>query len=58
MLNIAKIHTSVMLFFIIICYKISNVIDTIIQYDVISCLICISTKVEYLNNNNNNNNNN
>ena len=51
MLNIAYTctHASIILvIFIIICYKISNLIDIIIQYDVGGCVICISNKVEYL----------
>ena len=47
MLNIAYTHASVV-FFIIICYKISNLTVIIIQYDVGGCVICISYKAEYL----------
>ena len=48
MLNIAYTHASVVLVIFIICYKTSNLIDIIIQYDVGGCVICISSKVEYL----------
>ena len=46
MLNIAYTHASVVLvIFIIICYKISNLIDT---HYTVGCVICISNKVKYL----------
>ena len=45
MLIIAYTH---LVIYIIICYKISNLIDIIIQYDVSGCVICTSNKVEYL----------
>ena len=36
------------LFFIIICYKIGNLIDTYYTVWLRGCVLCISNKVEYL----------
>ena len=50
MLNIAFTHASVVLvIFIIICFEISNLIDThYTGYDVGGCVICVFSKVEYV----------
>ena len=51
MLNIVYALAGVVLVIFHYCMlQKSNLIDTIIQYDVGGCVICISNKVEYLDN--------